>query len=154
MSGIGGLIDFNNRPINTRILSWLSDELILRGPDSGRHLIRDSIGFCFRAFPTDLESRSEIQPFVSSQGHVLAWDGRLDNRGDLLRHFPLGLRGDTTDVALVMSSYLEWGEPFLERIIGDFALSLWAPAEETLLLARDPFGVRPLYYHGDNNGLI
>jgi asparagine synthase (glutamine-hydrolysing) len=154
MSGIGGLIDFNDRPINPRILATLSDELIPRGPDSGRHLIQGSVGFCFRAFPTDRESRLEIQPLVSPHGHVLVWDGRLDNRDDLLRHFPHGLCGDATDVALVMASYLEWGEDFLRRIIGDFALSLWAPAAETLLLARDPFGVRPLYYHADNSGLI
>lgn len=154
MSGIGGLIDFNNRPINTGILATLSDELIPRGPDGGRHVIQDSAGFCFRAFPTDRESRLEIQPFVSPHGQVLVWDGRMDNRDDLLRHFPHGLSGDTTDVALVMASYLEWGEDFLPRIIGDFALSLWEPATETLLLARDPFGARPLYYHADNNGLI
>jgi asparagine synthase (glutamine-hydrolysing) len=154
MSGIGGLINFNNGPINTRILATLSGELIPRGPDSGRHVIQDSVGLCFRAFPTDLESRLEIQPLVSLQGHILVWDGRLDNRDDLLRHFPHGLHGDTTDVALVMSSYLKWDENFLQQIIGDFALSLWTPATKTLLLARDPFGVRPLYYHADKSGLI
>jgi asparagine synthase (glutamine-hydrolysing) len=154
MSGIGGLIDFDNRPINTGMLTKLSDELIPRGPDSGRHLIQGAAGFCFRAFHTDRESRLDIQPLVSSHGQVLLWDGRLDNRGDLLRHFPQGLRGDTTDVALVMASYLEWGEDFLRKIVGDFALSLWAPAAETLLLARDSFGARPLYYHADDNGLI
>jgi len=154
MSGIGGLIDFNNRPINTRILAKLSDELIPRGPDSGRHLIQESVGFCFRAFPTDRESRLETQPLVSPYGHILAWDGRLDNRDDLLRHFSHGLNGNTTDVALVMAAYLEWGEDFLQRIIGDFALSLWAPAVKTLLLARDPFGARPLYYYADNGGLV
>src|SRR5262249_15864798 len=136
------------------ILTKLSDELIPRGPDSGRHLIQGAVGFCFRAFPTNRESRIEIQPLVSPQGHVLVWDGRLDNRDDLLRHFPNGFCGDTTGVALGMGSYLEWGEDFLRRIIGDFALSLWAPAAETLLLARDPFGARPLYYHADNSGLI
>jgi asparagine synthase (glutamine-hydrolysing) len=154
MSGIGGLIDFNNGPINARALAKLSDELIPRGPDSGRYLIQDSVGFCFRAFPTDRESRLEIQPFVSPHGRILAWDGRLDNRDDLLSHFPHGLNGNTTDVALVMASYLEWGEDFLRRIIGDFALSLWTPATKTLLLARDPFGVRPLYYYAYNSGLI
>ncbi len=154
MSGIGGLINFNDGPINTSTLVRLSGDLIPRGPDGGRQVIQDSVGLCFRAFPTDLESRLEIQPLVSPQGDILVWDGRLDNRDDLLRYFPHGLNGDTTDVALVMSSYLKWDKTFLQQIIGDFALALWTNATKTLLLARDPFGVRPLYYHADNSGLI
>ena len=91
-------------------------------------------------------SGAEAEPFRSRSGHSLAWNGRLDNPDDLLSHFPGGLNGDTSDVALVMAAYLKWGDDFLSRIVGDFVLSLYDPRSRTLLLARDPFGTRTLYY--------
>ena len=91
-------------------------------------------------------SSAEIEPHRTRSGHLLAWNGRLDNRDDLLRHFPRGLDADTSDVALVMSAYLKWGDDFVSRIVGDFVLSLYDPRSRTLFLARDPFGTRTLYY--------
>lgn len=80
----------------------------------------------------------------SPREHRLAWDGRLDNRHDLLS------RGDidrcATDTEIVMASYVRSGPEFLSQLVGDFALSLWEPATRTLILARDAFGTRPIYY--------
>ena len=64
------------------------------------------------------------------------------------------LRGDHTDVALVMAGYLKWGRNCFSRIIGDFALALWDPVERTLNLARDVIGPRPLYYHVDARRIV
>lgn len=91
-------------------------------------------------------SSGEIERLRTRWGHLLAWNGRLDNRDDLLGHFVGGLNGDTSDVGLVMAAYLQWGDDFLSRIVGDFVLSLYDPRSCTLFLARDPFGTRTLYY--------
>lgn len=97
---------------------------------------------------------NERRPRVSYEGHPLAWDGRLDNRDELLAALRDELRGQRTDAAIVMAAYRKWGADFLPHLIGDFALALWDPLSRALLLARDPFGVRTLYYHLNRERLV
>ena len=150
MSAIGGLINFGGGPIDDEVLTQLAQGLEPFGPDGGSNLRIDSAGMVYRAFHTNLESRSEHQPLVQ-YGCALAWDGRLDNREELIRLLCDELRADRSDSALVMAAYKKWGAAFLERIIGDFALSLWDSRSQTLFLARDPVGARLLFYqvHGE-----
>jgi asparagine synthase (glutamine-hydrolysing) len=108
----------------------------------------------YRAFHTNRESRLEKQPLVSREEHILAWDGRLDNREEMISLLRQELDGDRTDVAIAMAAYLKFGSDFLPRLIGDFALSLWEPRTRTLLLARDAVGPRPLYYHANAERII
>jgi asparagine synthase (glutamine-hydrolysing) len=135
-------------------LSSLERGLTRRGPDGGGRFISGSIAMVYRAFHTNRESRLERQPFVSHTGQILCWDGRLDNRTDLISILHNDLSDDHTDAALVMHAYLKWGTNFLPRLVGDFALSLWDPNSNTLLLARDFVGPRTLYYHIDSNRFI
>lgn len=107
--------------------------------------------FDFRNAPA---SSADMEPLRTRSGHWLAWNGRLDNRDDLLGYFADGCEGDTSDVALVMAAYLKWGDDFLSRIVGDFVLSLYDPRSSTLFLARDPFGTRTLYYSANDERLV
>ena len=152
MSGIAGIYNFETRPIDPWQLTVLSQALAERGPDGGSELITGRAAMVYRAFHTTAESRRERQPVVSVWGHVLCWDGRLDNRDELLVLF--ANECDRTDAGLVLAAYQKWGAHFLSRIIGDFALSLWDPSIQTLLLARDPFGVRRLYYWRNDDQLV
>lgn len=106
--------------------------------------------FNFREAPV---SSAEVEVRTRS-GHLLAWNGRLDNREDLLSHFAQGLEGDKSDVALLMAAYLKWGDEFLSQIVGDFVLSLYDSRSSTVLLARDPFGTRTLYYSASEERLV
>jgi asparagine synthase (glutamine-hydrolysing) len=108
----------------------------------------------YRAFHTNRESRLEKQPLVSQEGHILAWDGRLDNREEMISVLREELNGDRTNITIAMAAYLKFGSDFLPRLIGDFALSLWEPRTRTLLLARDAIGPRPLYYHANAERII
>ncbi|MCI0721501.1 MAG: asparagine synthase-related protein, partial [Acidobacteria bacterium] len=104
------------------------------------------LGMLYRAFATTRESRGELQPFVSSNGNVMLWDGRLDNRSELLEQlngafFPAG-----TDVAIVMAAYEQWETDCFRRLIGDWALSVWDAREQVVLLAKDFVGSRHLHY--------
>ena len=67
------------------------------GPDSDESYSNGGITILYRAFHTTKESRRETQPHISRSGVVITWDGRLDNRDDLLVHFPDGLKGDKTE---------------------------------------------------------
>lgn len=154
MSGIGGVFNFSEPRHIDFTVAMLGASLNDRGPDGGREVSNEVIGMVYRAFHTNSESRREVQPLVTRMGQMLAWDGRLDNRTDLLAQLPFGFDGSTTDVALVMAAYQKWGRDFLSRIIGDFVLSLYDPTTRTLLLARDPFGTRTLYYSAGKEQVI
>lgn len=154
MSAIGGIINFDGGPVDQPTLLSLGQNLDIYGPDGGEDVRLDSIGMVYRAFHTNLESHSEKQPLVETDGCVLAWDGRLDNRQELMDFLRDDLRGDRSDSALVMSAYNKWGIPCLEKIIGDFAFALWNPASKNLYLARDAVGTRSLFYHVNRERLI
>jgi len=108
----------------------------------------------YRPFFTTLESRIERQPFVSSRGLVFTWDGRLDNREDLVPKLDAEIASSTTDVAIVAASFERWGTDSLRRLIGDWALAVWDPKEKTLLFARDYAGARNLYYYSSPRRVI
>jgi len=154
MSGIAGVYDFHARAVDPAPLFVLGSALSERGPDGGDGLIDGPVAMVYRAFHTNAESRREQQPLLSRSGHLLCWDGRLDNRDELLPLLETELRGEQTDVNVVFAAYQRWGTDFLSHVVGDFALSLWNPFAKTLLLARDPFGVRPLYYFHNNDEFI
>src|SRR5712671_4475874 len=127
MSAIGGIYNFDDAPIDGQLLATLGSRLNARGSDGGSEVVFTSIGMSYRAFHTNKESRLEKQPLVSTSRHLLTWDGRLDNRKELISEQRDDLHGVYTDVAIVMAAYLRWGVDFLPRLIGDFALSLWDP---------------------------
>ncbi len=153
MSAIGGIINFNGAPIDAEMLMQLGNTLQAYGPDGGFEVHQNAIGVVYRAFHTNVESRLERQPLVNPDGCVLAWDGRLDNREELITLLSDGLR-TLSDSHIVMEAYRKWGVSFPQRIIGDFAFSLWDPKSKTLLLARDPVGARLLFYYVDKHRLI
>jgi asparagine synthase (glutamine-hydrolysing) len=90
-------------------------------------------------------------PLAGPDGVVLAWDGRLDNRAELLARFggtsPRGR--PPSDAALVLAAYRAVGTAFLDLLVGDFGLVVWDGRVRRLLAARDQLGVRPLHYAVD-----
>jgi asparagine synthase (glutamine-hydrolysing) len=154
MSALGGVYYFDNRPVEREFLVALGDKLSSHGPDGGNEIVVGPIGMVYRAYHTNRESRLEKQPLVSREGHVLCWDGRLDNREEMISLLREELRGDHTDVAIAMAAYHKFGMDFLPRLIGDFALALWDPRDRRLLLARDAVGPRPLYYHANDERIF
>ena len=92
----------------------------------------------------------------SADGAVtLVMDGRLDNRDELsallLQH--RAALHSREDAALVLAAYEAFGEGFLRHVDGDFAIVIWDSRQASVLLARDRFGVRPLFYHLDGHVL-
>ena len=77
----------------------------------------------------------------------LAGELRLDNRAELIRELGVPVRPAPSDAELVLAAYRRWGTDSPERLLGDFAFALWDGPRERVVCARDPFGVKPLYYH-------
>jgi asparagine synthase (glutamine-hydrolysing) len=140
-----GRWNFDGKPVDPVYVHNVEALIAPHGPDGGGHYAKGSTRILYRAFCTTKASRHETQPYVSSSGEAFTWDGRLDNREELLRQFPLA-HSDSTDVAIVAATYNRWGKNCFEKLIGDWALSIWNPADRVLLLAKDPIGTRHLYY--------
>lgn len=77
---------------------------------------------------------------------AVTFDGRLDNRADLQRSLGDPTASDASDATLAVTAYETWGSPGFGHLIGDWSLALWDPQKETVVLASDFAGVRPLYY--------
>ena len=154
MSGIGAIFNFDDGPVNAEQLQQLSQDLSSRGPD-GTSLFRSAnVGMCFSALHTTRESWCEKQPLITADGDVLVMDGILFNRKELIDLLQIELDEDRTDVGIVSAGLRKHGAGFLSKIVGDFALVHYDRRSNSLLLARDPFGIRPLFYHHNKNELF
>ena len=121
------------------------------GPDSNESYSQGGIKILYRAFHTTKESHREAQPHISLSGAVITWDGRLDNRVELIGELRDPLTLSSADVAIVAAAYEKWGAGCFAKIIGDWAVSIWNPINRSLLLAKDPIGTHHLYYSVDKN---
>jgi len=153
MSAIGGIYNFVG-DVDEEALRRMEAGLNRNGPDGAYRHKSPAIGMVYRAFHTNRESRFETQPFVARTGQIVCWDGRLDNRNQLINDLHHQLTNDRTDAALVMTAYCNWGAEFLSKLIGDFALALWEPQTSKLILARDFVGPRTLYYQMNESRVI
>lgn len=145
MSGICGIWNLDGEPVSPQTLSAMTARLAHRGPDGERSYLHRSLGVSYQKLAVTPESVAEVQPTVHPAGLVLVWDGRLDNRDELL---PLlnGVPADAPDTSFIIAAYQLWGRDCLPRLTGDFAFALFDPAARHLLLARDALGGRTLYY--------
>jgi asparagine synthase (glutamine-hydrolysing) len=146
MSAQFGIVNFDGRPVGPEDLDRACSSLAPYGPDSEGRWCRDNAGIRHRAFHTTNESRFETQPCMSASGSVITWDGRLDNRAELIRDTQFERPDSATDLAIVTACFEQWGTFSFRRLIGDWALSIWDPKSRSVVLARDFVGARSLYY--------
>lgn len=108
----------------------------------------DGAAFAFRQRILAPEDRLERQPAIGPGGIVSLWDGRLDNRADLIAALGLREQGGQPlpDGTLVAHAYARWGEDAAARLLGDFAWAVWDAPARTLVLARDHGRLRALFY--------
>src|SRR5260370_452865 len=109
MSGQAGICNFEDEPVNELWLEKLGASIECRGRDSSGKYVNGRIGMLYRGFHTTRESRLETQPYRMDNGIAITWDGRLDNRRDLMQQVWGELRDDEPDVAIVAGAYEKWG---------------------------------------------
>lgn len=147
MSVQAGIWNFDGRPIDHGLLGALSDSLKQRGPDGESSFIDGAIAMLYRPFHTTAESRRERQPHRSRRGFLLTWDGRLDNRDELISDLRSELEADPTDVAIVAVAFDRWQTDCFRHIVGDWAVSVWNPEQRELIFAIDYMAVRHIFYY-------
>ena len=148
MSGIAGIVHASGRAVSPEELERVADAAAIRGAD-GVTLWRDGPAGLIRFHhATTPEAVGEQQPCAGPSGAVIAFDGRLDNRSELLAL--LGRRGAALsarpDVEIAMALFEAFGDGFLRRLTGDYALAIWQPEQRRLFCARSPVGWRPFHY--------
>ncbi len=90
----------------------------------------------------------------AGHGSTLFWDGRLDNRQDLVCELGQRLSSQSSNEAeIACAAFERWQMDAFRRLLGDWRLVLWNPAESSLILAKDPIGTRPLFYNLSPHGL-
>ncbi len=129
-----------------------------RGPDAS-DLYFDENGQCGiahnRLSIIDL-SEAGRQPIVSTDGnYVIALNGEIYNYLELRRELESEFTFQTrTDTEVLLNSYIKWGPAALDRLIGMFAFVIWNKRDRTAFVARDRFGVKPMYYHRKPDGTL
>src|SRR5258708_675757 len=146
-----GRWNFDGKPVDRDYLEKAKASIAPYGPDDAGSYSQSICSILSHAFHTTNESPREGQPHVTASGAILTWDGRLDNRADLVRQLRGMLTIGATDVEIVAAAYEYWGSDCFAMLIGDWALSLWDPRTRSLTLAKDSIGTRHLYYSFDNN---
>ncbi len=154
MCGIAGLINFNGQSVSPIILKRMTDAIAHRGPDSEGHWIRGNVGIGHRRLSIIDLSPAGHQPMQSADNrYILSYNGEIYNYRELrLELETLGYRFKSqTDSEVVLSALAHWGTSALLKFNGMFALALWDQNEKVLVLARDRYGIKPIYYAHQNN---
>jgi asparagine synthase (glutamine-hydrolysing) len=154
MSMQAGIWHYDHKPILPETFDAFEERLAAQGPD-GRGRFEDP-GFAMLhcAFYITEEDSLETQPIRATGGSVLTWDGRLDNRQEILTALGRSEADLPTDAEIAIAALDAWDSRALPRLIGDWALSYWNPQQRRLLLARDCIGMRTLYYLPTKNSFF
>jgi asparagine synthase (glutamine-hydrolysing) len=142
-----GIWNFDGQPPAQDYIERVRTTIAPYGPDSDGSYAEGGVAMLYRGFHTTKESCDETQPAVLPSGTIITWDGRLDNRSELVTELRNGLANHSTDVAIVAVAYQKWGENCFSKLIGEWALCIWDPLQRSLTLAKDFIGTRHLYYY-------
>ncbi|MFN7624684.1 MAG: asparagine synthetase B family protein, partial [Acidobacteriota bacterium] len=135
----------------------MADAIRHRGPDGGGFYTHDGLGFGHRRLAIIDLSHEGDQPMVTADGrYALIFNGEIYNFRELRAELQnVGYRFRSTgDSEVVLNAFVEWGIRAIERFNGMFALAVWDRDQRELYLARDRYGIKPLYYAVFNNSLI
>jgi len=155
MSGLAGICHFDERPLDPATLMQVAGPVAHRGGDQVDAWSGPSAGLVCHLRQVLPESAGERQPAIDESGRALVFDGRLDNRDELLASLRAdGVRPGMPDAALVLAAYGRWGRDSLAKLDGEFALAVVEPTARTVCLARDAVGCRPLYFWAGQRTLV
>ena len=149
MCGLVGIMDTRGRgDINRSLLERMNETQHHRGPDEGGLHVAAGIGLGHRRLSI-IDLSSGQQPLYNEDGTVVVvYNGEIYNFQPLAEE--LAALGHTfrthCDTEVIVHAWEEWGEACVERFRGMFAFAVWDEQRETLFLARDRLGIKPLYY--------
>jgi asparagine synthase (glutamine-hydrolysing) len=154
MCGIAGYINLDGSAASAVILKKMTDAIAHRGPDGEGQWVETNVGIGHRRLAILDLSPAGHQPMVSADHRwVLSYNGEIYNYREIradLETEGVWFRSQT-DTEVVLYALATWGTEALLKFNGMFALALWDRREQSLLLARDRYGIKPIYYSQQGN---
>jgi asparagine synthase (glutamine-hydrolysing) len=149
MCGIAGIFNRNGEPVSQVVLRKMTDAIAHRGPDGEGFYVDSFLGLGHRRLAILDLSPAGHQPMATEDGdYVVTYNGEIYNYQELRVELEdLGHRfRSRTDTEVVLHAYAQWGADCVRRFNGMFAFALWDRTRQELFLARDRYGIKPLYY--------
>ena len=153
MCAIVGIINLKKKRVNKKILDEMTDSLAHRGPNGRGTYIDNFIGLGHRRLSIIDLSEKASQPMQTEKGdYILTYNGEIYNflslrkklRKESFRFF------SRSDTEVLLKAFKRWGFECLDMLNGMFAFALWDKRNRVLTLARDRYGIKPLYWWMDS----
>jgi asparagine synthase (glutamine-hydrolysing) len=149
MCGIAGILDLKaDRAIDQTVLITMRDTMVHRGPDDAGIYCEQGIGLAHRRLSI-IDISSGQQPLTSqSKNNTITFNGEIYNYKELTEELKaLGCHFNTqSDTETILNAYEVWGEQCVDHLRGMFAFAIWDNKKQTLFLARDRMGIKPVVY--------
>jgi asparagine synthase (glutamine-hydrolysing) len=153
MCGIAGIIGLLANDSTHRI-EQMTQKLAHRGPDANNTYVKNTVAFGHRRLSIIDLSTGANQPFSDvSQRYTMVFNGEIYNYNEVksLIDYPWQT---TSDTEVILAAYIKWGTNCLQYLNGMFAFAIWDHQTQSLFMARDRMGVKPLYYYHHKNILV
>jgi asparagine synthase (glutamine-hydrolysing) len=149
MSGIAGLIRFDDRSVTRRDLERAANALNQYGPDRVEIIAKDNCGLAHALMRMTPEDRFDRQPYQDGSGSVITADLRLDNRDKLLAQTRMSPAeaAEWSDSRLLLNTWQKLGDDVWPMLRGPFAVAIWDPRSRCVTLARDHLGLNVVTWH-------
>jgi asparagine synthase (glutamine-hydrolysing) len=147
--GICGIADLRGRPVDPGVLAAMNETLVHRGPDSAGMHVDGGVGLAMRRLSI-IDLAGGEQPIANETGDVnVVHNGEIYNHAELradLERRGHRFRTDHSDTEVLVHLYEEYGPSFASHLRGMFAIAIWDAPKRRLVVARDQFGIKPLYW--------
>lgn len=147
-------MNLDGAPAAPEVITSMAERLAHRGPDGGGQHVAGAVGLGHRRLAiVDVEGGA--QPMQAGDAWLVA-NAEIFNHVELRRELEAAGHRFTThcDTEAILHGYREWGDAVVERLVGMFAFALWDGERRRLVLGRDRFGQKPLYYAVDDKRFL
>jgi asparagine synthase (glutamine-hydrolysing) len=153
--GIAGIIHFNEQSAERSILQRMTDSMAHRGPDADGIWIEENTAFGHRRLSIIDLSSAANQPFIDHSGrYIIVFNGEIYNYQEVKEQVPDYPFVTTSDTEVLIAAFARWGKGCLKYLRGMYAFVIWDRRDHEVFMARDPMGVKPLYYYHSAGTLL
>lgn len=155
MCGLVGIYSKNNN-IDKKNLLEMSELLAHRGKDGDGHYINNNFGLAHKRLSIIDLTNDASQPFVSNdKRYVLAYNGEIYNFKEIKKKLINKYKfTSSSDTEVILYAFSEWGKKCFKLFNGMFAIAIWDNKLKKIIIARDRYGMKPLYYYCDGKNLV
>ncbi len=154
MCGIAGII---GQKCDDETLQRMSKAMLHRGPDDEGFYKNQSVNLIFRRLAI-IDIETGHQPMRNETGDIIViFNGEIYNHKELRKQllcYGHIFKTDHSDTEVIVHGYEQWGFDVFNKLNGMFAIAIWDSKKQKLILARDRYGIKPLYYSLINNNTI